>query len=578
MSDLFLDKSEGGDNDTVSADFELFDLKQKAGEITKQLNWVFTQRKPEYIEEVLSLSEHKSVQVRRKLSSGIVAIGNKEIIQKLEDWKQKESDRETVINLEVSIDKLHRAVEDDEERFSESILSVSEAVKYLKGLIGEKTFVIEGELSDIKLFQRTGQDIYYLALKDKQESRIDCMLLSKIAYQAGFPINEGFTVRATGKFKLGKQSRLYFEIHKLTLTGEGELLRNLKILEEKLQKEGLFEESRKRQLPLLPRNILLIASPNSAALNDFTKVLDFRRRNVNIYHLPIKTQGVGAEFDILCKLEKVNELTEKYFIDTVVMTRGGGSLDDLFVFNSEKIIRALYSINRPTIVAIGHERDTTLAELVADLRCSTPSQAAEKSSLSNSEVLHQVNSLYSAVSSEVYDKKYRYEEATRRLFYNVSLLIKADLQQAQNICRQVDYLTYSVINRVRLENRQAFSKSVLAVKERVQQDLQNLQSLDRFRLELDFKVKEYRAVNEKMLYEVKENVLSNFRSAKQEFINTHTRISLYDPQNVLKLGYAMISQEGEVIEKLSQIDKQKPVSIKMQDGEGKFESTGVSDF
>jgi exonuclease VII large subunit len=109
------------------------------------------------------------------------------------------------------------------------------------------------------------------------------------------------------------------------------------------------------------------------------------------------------------------------------------------------------------------------------------------------------------------------------------------------------------------------------VKEQVQISRQSLQNLDKYRLELDFKVKEYKAASEKMLYEVKENTLSDFQSTKQNFLNTSTRISLYDPENILKLGYAMISQDGVIKEKFSDLNSDKPIIIRMQDGEGEFD-------
>ena len=127
------------------------------------------------------------------------------------------------------------------------------------------------------------------------------------------------------------------EVSAIQLTGQGELLRNLKLLEQKLAQEGLFDPARKRPIPKVPQKILLVASPHSAAVTDFVKVLASRRTGIEIFLLPIKTQGLGAEAVILEQLAKVNDLCEQLAIDTVVITRGGGSQDDLFVFNSEAV-------------------------------------------------------------------------------------------------------------------------------------------------------------------------------------------------------------------------------------------------
>jgi exodeoxyribonuclease VII large subunit len=130
----------------------------------------------------------------------------------------------------------------------------------------------------------------------------------------------------------------------------------------------------------------LIASPSSAAISDFTNVLG-RRRVDKYLPLTYQNQGVGAEYELIEALKQANTFIDDQSIDTVVITRGGGSKDDLQVFNVESVVRAVFGLNKPTIVAIGHERDVSLAELAADCRASTPSQAAELVSLSTEEVI-----------------------------------------------------------------------------------------------------------------------------------------------------------------------------------------------
>ena len=120
---------------------------------------------------------------------------------------------------------------------------------YVKQLLGREVYVIEGELSEVRIFR----NMYYFALKDKQDSRLGCWTLEKVVQAINFPFNDGLQVRVVGKFKLSKDSRIYLEVNAIQLTGQGELLRNLKLLEQKLAQEGLFDPARKRPIPKVPK-------------------------------------------------------------------------------------------------------------------------------------------------------------------------------------------------------------------------------------------------------------------------------------------------------------------------------------
>jgi len=537
----------------------------KAQEVLAQIKWVATHRKTEYLADLVALFSHKSVAVRRRIAETIAVVGNKEIIAQLEELKAQEADRQTWLLIETTIDKLNRG--NDLSSQSAQVLSVSEAVKYLKKIVSEKTFTIEGELSEVRLFQRSYQDIYYLGLKDNQDSRIDCMLLSSTAYRAGFPINDGMMVRVTGKFKLGKQSKLYFEIQHIQLTGEGELLRNLKLLEEKLRLEGLFDESRKRTIPSIPKHVLLLASPNSAAIKDFTNVLAHRRGGVEVFHLPIKTQGVGAEFEILRALEKTNELCDQYNIDTVVMTRGGGSQDDLFVFNSEHIVRALFAINRPTIVAIGHERDITLSELVADLRCSTPSQAAEKVSLSKQEIIAVASSSIQHISSLIQTRKHQYEVANNQLFFNVTRLVQQQLSSARLLCKQTDGVITELIHSVKVNITNTLHTIEAIVNRKVQTAHIFVRSYPHFLNQIQQKTQLYQQENKFYLRVITSTTFEQFRTFQHRFKTVSQDIELQDPQRVLEQGYAMVLQNNELISKRTELHSNQPTTLRFADGE-----------
>jgi len=520
--------------------------KNKAKQLIDQLKWIATHKKTEYINQIFLLTQNKSVAVRRKIAEIIPLIADKSYIPNLENWKLTESDRQTWLFIETAIDKLNRG--NDEADHDGAVLSVGEALTYMKKMISQKTLVIEGELTEVRLFQRAYQDIYYLGLKDNQDNRIDGMLLSRTAYQAGFPINDGMMVRIKGSFKIGKQSKLYFDIQHIQLTGQGELLRNLKLLEEKLQNEGLFDQSRKRLIPQIPYKVLLLASPNSAAIKDFTKVLSHRRNGVQIFHYPIKTQGVGAEFEILEALQQTNNVCDQYGINTVVMTRGGGSQDDLQVFNSERVVRALYAIKIPTIVAIGHERDVTLAELVADLRCSTPSQAAEKVSLSNQDILHQTSVFVSNSSLAFRTRKSQYEGVGGQLWLNIFYLLSQKIQSAKHVCQQIDNLLFEIIKANQQVNQQILNNCKQMVEQEIFKNLTFIRNYPNFNQQTSYDIHQKAQLKQNYFHQIQTLFERNLLQTKHNFQQTIQNIESNDPKKVLEKGYVLVEQKIDLKE------------------------------
>jgi exodeoxyribonuclease VII large subunit len=513
MSDLFVDDS------------NLF--QGKVNEILTQIKWIITHRKSEFVGKLLTLQTHKSVAIRRKIAEGLSQLGGKDNIETLQTWQSNESDRETWIILESSIDKLNRGIGDTGEN-EEVVFTVSEALQYVKNLLGTRELVIEGELSEVKLTYQ----MYYFGIKDTDGSRIDCGCFSGLVARFGFPLNDGLSVRITGVFKLGKSSRLYFDVKSMKLTGEGELLRNLKLLEDKLTAEGLLDESRKRSIPLLPRTIILLASNASAALTDFQKVLQARRGGIQIIHIPIKTQGQDVEVELLEKLAFTAKESHTLNADTIVITRGGGSMDDLAIFNSERVVRAIHGLPLPTIVAIGHERDITLSELVADKRASTPSNAAEFASLSRDEVVSQINHIESQLKSFFNQKQYQYNQVTQQLVYRIEKDLTQRIQMYRNMCESV-FITF---------------------REHLRYVRQNMPSV------------------EKMTFGLR----SNLQVVLMKTNSTINAINLYDSKKVLSLGYSIVTDaSGDIVESVSTVEIGAVLKMKLIDGDVLSTTTSI---
>lgn len=194
-------------------------------------------------------------------------------------------------------------------------------------------------------------------------------------YQMPGPLEDGMVVTVRGIPRLHQQYGFSVTIQSVKPVGEGSIKKAAALLEAKLKLEGLFDESRKRPLPYPPKAIGLITSGESAAYRDFVKIINARWGGVQITHIDVQVQGDPAVTQIVAAIEQFNHMAETP--DVLIITRGGGSADDLQAFSTEQVTRAVAASRIPTLVAIGHEVDLSLAELAADKRASTPSNAAE---------------------------------------------------------------------------------------------------------------------------------------------------------------------------------------------------------
>ena len=168
-----------------------------------------------------------------------------------------------------------------------------------------------------------------------------------------------------------------FQVDQIEYAGEGVLLKNFEDLKKRLTEEGIFDAEHKKIIPKLIKNIAVITSPNGAVIQDIKNVLSRRAPLMKVYLIPSLVQGEGSEINLIDSFEKILKLHKKEKIDVVVIARGGGSLEDLWSFNSEKLARKIHEFKIPVISAIGHETDFTICDFVSDLRAPTPSAAAE---------------------------------------------------------------------------------------------------------------------------------------------------------------------------------------------------------
>ncbi len=255
------------------------------------------------------------------------------------------------------------------------ILSVSEVNRYIKDLISNDIVLsglwVKGEISNFKSHY-SGH--FYFTIKD-EKSVLKCVMFRSHASTLQFVPNDGMKVLIRGNisvFERDGQYQLYAE--EMQPDGVGALYVAFEQLKVKLQSEGLFDEARKRRLPLIPGSIGVVTSSTGAVIRDIINVLSRRFYNVTIKLYPVQVQGEQAAGQIAAAVHRLNELGN---VDVIIIARGGGSLEELWAFNEEIVARSIFASRIPIISAVGHETDFTISDFVADVRAPTPSAAAE---------------------------------------------------------------------------------------------------------------------------------------------------------------------------------------------------------
>lgn len=322
-----------------------------------------------------------------------------------------------------------------------SVLTVSALNFYVKSLLDEdnhlNTVFLSGEISNLTDHYRSGH--LYLSLKD-EKSAIRAVMFSTYSQRLKFKPENGMKVLVRGRVSVYEATGQYqFYIEDMQPHGVGALNLAFEQLKTKLAKEGLFAEERKKELPLFPSRIAVITSPTGAAIQDICKIIGRRYPVAEIVLCPVLVQGEEAPTQIISALNRVNKLK---CADIIIIGRGGGAIEDLWAFNNEQVVRAVYSSEIPVVSAVGHETDFTLCDFVADIRASTPSVAAELSTPLLSEMLcHLENiksNLYNAISVRLCG------EYQRLRALSVENLFQSHLGQVQKSQKYIDELTYKL--------------------------------------------------------------------------------------------------------------------------------------
>ena len=319
---------------------------------------------------------------------------------------------------------------------SRQLWSVSALVRYLKSEIDGNAILnhvlVKGEISNFTA-HRSGH--YYFTLKDAS-SRMSCIMFASYTHKVRFPIKEGCKVIAAAKVSLyeaGGALQLY--VMDMQLDGLGDLYLQLEETKKKLYAEGLFDESRKKPLPAYPNDIAFLSAKEGAATQDVLTTLKRRWPLARVTFYPTTVQGAGADAEIIKTLQKADAMHH----DVILVVRGGGSIEDLWCFNSEALARCVSQCITPIVSGVGHETDTTLIDYVSDKRAPTPTAAAELVTPQINEVIHQLNTMKKrmeqALNTRIRSEKMRLDRIkahhwiTDPLSYILSDVMQLDIQR-----------------------------------------------------------------------------------------------------------------------------------------------------
>ncbi len=291
--------------------------------------------------------------------------------------------------------------------FSQKIYTISELTQEIKDLLeaGFPFLWIEGEISN---FRVPPSGHYYFTLKDAA-SQIRAVFFKSGLRELSYRPENGLQVLCLGRLSVYPGRGEYqIIIERMELKGWGTLQLAFEQLKARLFQEGLFDSCRKKPLPLLPRRVAVVTSPTGAVIQDFLRILYRRFQNIQVFVFPVLVQGKAASFEIEEAIKCLNQSTRG--IEVIVLARGGGSIEDLWPFNEERVARAIAASSIPVISAVGHEVDFTIADFVADLRASTPSAAAELLIQPQGEWESKIRDLQGRLMQQIRRKTGSYEE------------------------------------------------------------------------------------------------------------------------------------------------------------------------
>lgn len=428
-------------------------------------------------------------------------------------------------------------------------LSVSHLTKYLKLKFDRDPYLervyLTGQVSNF----RKRPSHQYFSLKD-DKAVIQATMWAGVYKQLGFELEEGMKINAVGRVQLYEPSGSYsIVIEKAEPDGIGALAIKFEQLKKALADEGLFKPEFKQVLPRFTKKIGVITSPSGAVIQDIITTVSRRFPGVEIVLYPTKVQGDGAAEEVATNIQRANQRED---LDVLIVGRGGGSIEDLWAFNEERVVRAIFESRIPIISSVGHETDTTLADFVADKRAATPTAAAELATpVTKADLLGYLNQ----------QETRAFQAMTNRLKYlrgqvekiSQSVLFRQPERLYDGYVQKLDRLTHQLQVRMREVYGQQKQASLL-----LDQRLQGIQLERRLEGLIEKVGQQQRLLKSNMA-----NIYDNKVAKADKLMEA---LTMLDTSRIVARGYALVEKEGRVADSVTVIEENDRLTVRMRDG------------
>ncbi|AEF25556.1 exodeoxyribonuclease VII large subunit [Streptococcus parauberis] len=438
-------------------------------------------------------------------------------------------------------------------------LSVSNLTKYLKMKFDRDPYLervyLTGQVSNF----RKRPKHQYFSLKD-EGAVIQATMWAGVYSKLGFDLEEGMKLNVVGRIQLYEPSGAYsIIIERAEPDGIGALALQFEQLKKKLTSEGFFDDRHKQALPQFVTKVGVLTSPSGAVIRDIITTISRRFPGVEILLFPTKVQGEGAAQEVVDNIIRANQRDD---LDLLIVGRGGGSIEDLWAFNEEKVVHAIFESQLPIISSVGHETDITLADFVADRRAATPTAAAELATpVTKADILAWINErqtrAFQASNRIVRENQERVNKLAQ------SVIFRQPERLYDGYLQKLDRLNMSLVS--------SFKENIASNKDSEIQIRHRLQSID-----LMSRINRYQdritSLSQQLTYDAK----ASFESKLRRFEKAQDTLLSLDTSRIIARGYAMLHKGEEVIASVEQIEKGDHLNIQLKDGQLEVEVKDVN--
>jgi len=434
------------------------------------------------------------------------------------------------------------------------VLTVTEATEQIKDTLESEFFAmhVQGEVSNYKRHQ-SGH--WYFTLKDSH-SQLRAVFYRQWNRLMRFEPENGLEVRLRGRLSVYEPRGEYqIVVEVMEPLGVGALQLAFEQQVKRLAAEGMFDEERKRKLPLLPRRVGIVTSPVGAALRDVLQILERRNRGIDIIITPVRVQGASAAQEIVDAIRLLNKHAKRpgNEIDVIIVGRGGGSIEDLWAFNEEPVARAIYESEIPIVSAVGHETDYTIADFVADYRAPTPSAAAEIVAAESSDLAARIEYLQSGLARAM----------------NHSLILRKS--QLRDLVESRGFAgTATTVLSLSAKCRELEKRAAEALRTRVRNSASSLQDAKRrleatdFRALIAIKSSRLDALDQRLDRAVQRRL----DAERHSLAVAASKLDMLSPLAVLGRGYALVKDEtGALVSRAAMVEPGQKLELRFEDGE-----------